>query len=55
MCINEELFTNCVTVVVINLTANIVTGTAVMTAVIAPGHNKAAILETRHRWLILIA
>ena len=55
MCINEELFTNRITVIVIKLTANIVAGAAVMTTIITPGDHKTAILQTGHRRLILIA
>ena len=55
VCINEKLFANCVTVIIINLTANIGTGAAVMTTIIAPGDDKTALFEASYRRLILAA
>ena len=55
MCINEKLFANRVTVIIIKLTTNIATGAAVMTTIIAPGDDKTALFEASYRRLILVA
>ena len=53
--IDEKFFANHLAIHIEALSPNVIAGTGIMAAVITPGDDKPAIVQRRHRGLILMA